>query len=795
VTNAMRSVFGFLICLPLAVRAQQAVEQRGLLNKYCVTCHSEKLKTGGLSLEKPDVANVVRDSPIWEKVILKLRSGMMPPPNLPRPDKSSADTLVRYLESSLDRAAAQAPNPGRPATFHRLNRIEYQNSVRDLLGLEIDAGELLPPDDAGFGFDNMAGLRMSPALMERYIVAARKISRLAVGGVNVAPAEEEIRVPSNLRQDEHLDGLPFGTRGGTKFTFMFPLDAEYTIRVKTTGGRFPDRHELEISLDGERVGYFPLLPPPPRQAKGSAQAKGQPTAASPKPSDPDADADSDKGKGYQARILVKAGPHEIIAAFLQRTEAWTETNRKTQLRPSYHAGGLQWEPYVGSVVIGGPFKPTGPGDTPSRRRIFCCAPGCSLTEGACARQILSQLLRRAYRRPATPEDLQLLMRFYDEGRTNGSFESGIESAVRMILVSPSFLTRVERDPAGAAVGSNYRITDLELASRLSFFLWSSIPDDTLLDLAIAGKLSDRSVLEQQVKRMLADNRSDALVKNLTGQWLYMRNLAAVLPDEELFPNFDDNLRRAMQTETEMFFGSIVKEDRSVIDLLDANYTFLNERLARHYGIPGVAGSHFRRVSLEGTPRAGLLGQASILTVTSNAVRTSPVLRGKWILENLLGTPPPEPPPSVPALKENTDGAKPLSVRERLEEHRKSPACASCHRIMDPLGFALENFDAVGAFRSVGEGGSRIDASGQLVDGTAIEGAAGLRNALVNHHDDFVRTFAGKLLTYAIGRGLEGYDAPHVRKIAREAAQADYKFSSLVLGVVESVPFQMRRTAQ
>jgi mono/diheme cytochrome c family protein len=766
---------------------------RELLGQYCYSCHSEKLKAGGLALERLDPDHIGANAAVWEKVVRKLHSGMMPPPGLPQPPKAGRNSLVTALEGSLDKASAEAPNPGRVETFHRLNRTEYQNAVRDLLDLDIDAASLLPVDDVSHGFDNMAGLRISTVLMERYAAAARKISRLAVGDMSTTPAEEEFRVSSELRQDERFAEMPFGTRGGAIYHYTFPLDAEYAIQIKLSGAQTADRHELEVSIDGERVKLFEI------GARGNGRGSTPPSQAAPTAPAPRQQKDLDAGdevqpeKGYSVRIPVKAGPHDVMAVFLTKTEAVPETTRKLQLRPAHNAGGLQYEPYVASVIVGGPYKATGPGDTPSRRRIFSCHPGSSLSEGACAKQILTSLARRAYRRPPTPEDIQELLKFYDLGRSTGTFDSGIEMSLRMLLASPNFLVRIERDPAGAKPGTNYRIGSLELASRLSFFLWSSIPDDELLDQAMSGKLSDPDVQVREVRRMLADPRSEALVRNFTAQWLYLRNLESVLPDEELFSNFDDNLRDAFRSETEMFFGSIMRDDRSVVDLIGADYTFLNERLAKHYGIPNVYGSNFRRITLPPGVRGGLLGQGAILTVTSNALRTSPVSRGKWILENLLGSPPPEPPPNVPALKENTEGAKAMSVRERLEEHRRNPACASCHQIMDPLGFALENYDAVGTFRTRAEDGLPIDASGQLLDGTKISGASDLKKALLSHPADFAATFSEKMMTYALGRGVEYYDQPAIRAITREASQSNYKFSSLILGIVRSMPFQMRRT--
>ena len=763
-----------------------------MLDKYCIVCHNDQSKTGGLTLQNKDLTKAAADAEIWEKVLLKLRAGMMPPPGMPRPDQALKLSLIAFLESSLDRAAVGKPNPGRTETFHRLNRAEYQNAIRDLLNLDIDASQLLPPDDASFGFDNIGGLRMSPVLLERYTSASRKISALAIGDMSIAPAEQEFRISQELRQDERFNEMPFGTRGGTIIHYTFPLDGEYTIQVKPAGARPPELHQIELSIDGERLKLFQLGPASGRSPATSAQSSVPPASRQQRVLD-DMDTPEDATTNFVVRKSVKAGPHDVMAVFLEKTEAIPETTRKLQLRPAHNSGGTQWEPNIGSVIIGGPYKPTGPGDSPSRKQIFACHPSGTLSEGACAKQILSHLVRRAYRRPATEADVQFLMKYYDQGRTNGTFESGIEMALRMLLASPNFLVRIERDPAGAPPGTNYRLSDVEMASRLSFFLWSSIPDDELLDLAVQKKLSDPAILEQQVKRMLADPRSEALVKNFTAQWLYLRNLESVLPDAELFPNFDDNLRHAFQTETELFFDSILRENRSVVDLIRANYTFVNERLAKHYGISNVSGSQFRRVTLDDPSRGGILGQGSLLTVTSNAIRTSPVLRGKWILENLLGTPPPAPPVNVPPLKENSPGNAAQSVRERLEEHRQNAACASCHKIMDPLGLALENFDAIGAYRSVSEANTPIDASGELLDGTHINGVADLKAAILRSPGDFVSTFTEKLFTYALGRGVEYYDAPAIRKIVRDAAPSDYSFTSVVMGIVKSAPFQMRRT--
>jgi hypothetical protein len=763
---------------------------RVLLDRYCVTCHNQKLKTAGIVLDAMDVANVSAGAEVWEKVVRKLHAGLMPPAGRPRPDKPAYDGFVSWLETELDRAAAARPNPGRTEPLHRLNRSEYQNAIRDLLALDVDVSSLLPSDDASYGFDNIAGvLKMSPTLMERYLSAARKISRLAVGTPTLIPNVDTFRVQEDLPQDDRLDGLPFGTRGGALIRYRFPMDAEYVIQVRLSrlglsGGAtedipgFAETHQLEVSVDGRRVQLFTL--PGETPAAGKRQDAYQ------------------QGRQYldadwKIRLPMKAGSREITAAFLKKSSALNETVRLPFLRPYAGAGGdLRYQPYLSSVTISGPFETSGTGDTPSRR-LFVCGPASGSDGVGCAKTILSTLARRAYRRPVTDEDLQVLLTFYNDGRIEGGFDAGIQMALQRLLASPSFLFRVERDPVNAAPDTVNRISDVELASRLSFFLWSSIPDDELLGLATHGKLSDPAVLEGQVRRMVADARSQALARNFAGQWLFLRNVPALFPDLDSFPDFDESLRQAFQHETELFFDSILREDRSVLDLLTADYTFVNERLARHYGIPNVKGSRFRRVKLIDDNRRGLLGQGSILALTAYPNRTSPVLRGKWVLENLLGTPPPPPPPNVPSLKDTNAAGEVLPMRERMAQHRSSPVCASCHSMMDPPGFSLEQFDAVGRGRTVDELFTQIDASGGLPDGTTFQGPAGLREALLSRPDRFVATLTEKLLVYALGRGLEYYDQPAVRKIAREAAGNNYRFSSVIMGVINSVPFQMRRS--
>ena len=734
-------------------------------------------------LDKMDISHVSEHPEVWEKVVRKLRAGMMPPAGARRPDRAAITTFASNLETDLDHLVQAKPNPGAPA-LHRLNRNEYANAIRDLLALEIDATALLPADDSSAGFDNNAdALGVSPALMERYLAAASKISRLAIGDATVAPSEKTYPVANDLTQNYHVEGLPFGTRGGILIKHNFPVDGEYTFAVELSrggGGVFAGAgsvkgEQLEVSLNAARVKLFDL--------QGGGPAPDDDSAALP---------------GLQVRTPVKAGSQAVGVTFIAKNYAPVEDTLQPYQRSMFPGAVWSVLPHVGSVTIKGPYKVSGVGDTASRRRIFACHPAREATELACAKEIVSTLARRAYRRPVTDQDLETLLGFYQSGRNKGVFDGGIEMALRRILASPEFVFRFEREPAGVKPGEPYRIGDVELASRLSFFLWSSIPDDELMKQASLGKLKDPGVLQQQVRRMLADPRSQGLVGNFAGQWLYLRNLQSIAPALEEFPDFDDNLRQAFRTETEMFFDSIVHEDRNVLDLLTANYTFVNERLARHYGIPNIYGSQFRRVTLSpDNPRRGLLGQGSILMATSLATRTSPVLRGKWILENILGAPPPEPPPDVPTLKENvkpTDQSVETvaapSVRQRMEEHRANQPCAGCHKMMDPIGFALENFDGVGQWRTQ-DGRAPVDASGQLVDGTKVNGPAQLREALTGYSEQFFRTVTEKILTYAIGRGVEYYDMPAIRAVVRDAARDNDRFSALILGVVKSPPFQMR----
>ncbi len=767
--------------------AKAGAGQRALLDRYCVACHNDRLRTGGLTLASGavDVTDVAAHAEVWEKVVRKLRAGAMPPRPRPRPEPAAYAEFRSWLEGELDDAAAAEPNPGRTETFHRLSRTEYRNAVRDLLALDVDVGELLPADDTSYGFDNIAGvLGVSPTLMERYLSAARKISRLAVASPVPSPTAETFRIASDLGQDRRMEGLPFGTRGGMVVDYNFPEDAEYVFEILPDGPLRIEPHDLEVTIDGERIALLTV-------------------GKRPDPDDPRG-LYTPQIEALEVRTPVTAGPHAIGVAFLRKTSAEPEGIRKLYLRPftgEGSGGDSRYQPYVESVTIAGPYESSGARPvegTPSRERIFTCRPATgdasAADEAACAREILATVARRAYRRPVGDDDVARLLTFYDRGRAAGSFDNGIEMALRRLLVSPEFLFRVERDPEGIAPGASYRLSDLELASRLSFFLWSSIPDDALLAAAERGELGDPEAFEAQVERMLADPRSEALVGNFAGQWLTLRNAAAVRPDEDEFPDFGEGLRQAFRRETELLFDSVLRERRSTLDLLAADYTFVNERLAQHYGIPNVRGSHFRRVVLDDADaaRGGLLGHGSILTVTSYANRTSPVNRGKWVLENILGTPPPPPPPDVPEL-ETAEGAEPLSMREAMEQHRANPVCASCHRLMDPLGLSLEPFDAIGRWRDREAGGAAIDASGELPDGTPFDGPSGLRAALLRHPDRFVTTVTEKLMTYALGRGVEHYDAPAIRAIVRDAARDDYRLSALVKGVARSTPFQMRRS--
>jgi Protein of unknown function (DUF1592)/Protein of unknown function (DUF1588)/Protein of unknown function (DUF1587)/Protein of unknown function (DUF1585)/Protein of unknown function (DUF1595) len=761
-------------------------QQKAVVVKYCGGCHNERVKSGDLILNTLDFTDVPAHAEPLEKVIRKLGTGSMPPQGMPRPDKPAHDALIAFLSGALDRAALAHPDPGR-ALLRRLNRTEYANAIHDLLDLSVNVATLLPVDNSSYGFDNIADvLGVSPVLMERYLTAARRISAVAVGDVaEINATDETYRTRPDLSQDQHIEGLPLGTRGGLAVTHTFPLDADYIFRVRpmlTTvtnvrGLEYP--HDLVILVDGNEV------------QRATMGGKDEITRSF-------ENATAVVEKIYERMtftIPVKAGPHEIGVTFVQRTAALQPATLQPYKRTTWDLVDYTGVPHVESVIVSGPFRPTGPGDTPSRRRIFVCRPANEADEGGCATKILSTLARRAYRRPLTDADVKTLVTFYTAGRQKGSFDAGIELGVRRILASPDFVFRIERDPAALAPGTVSRVSDVELASRLSFFLWSSAPDEPLLRLAAQGRLSNPLVLDRQIQRMLADPRSRALTDNFAGQWLYLRNLRSFQPDALEFPDFDQTLRDAMLREMQMFFDSVIHENRNVMDLLTADDTFVNERLAQHYGIPNVYGSQFRRITLtrDEDERRGLLGKGAIEAVTSLATRTSPVVRGKWILENIVGTPPP-PPPNVPALEENEPGKKPRSMRERLEAHRKNPPCANCHRIMDPIGFAMEPFNAVGAFRTT-DSGSPIDGSGQLANGAKVDGPASLRNALASDPAVFVTTMTEKLMVYALGRGLVAHDMPAVRAIVRDAGRNNYRFRSIVMGIVKSTPFQMRMKAE
>ncbi len=796
---------------PTRSATSSAAPQRALLDRYCVTCHNERLKTGGLALDVVDVADVGSAPEVWEQVVQKLRGGMMPPAGRPRPDQQSYNDLRSWLETALDRVATTRPEPGRVPT-HRLNRAEYANAIRDLLALDIDVTSLLPTDDSGHGFDNLAGtLSLSPVLLERYMSAARRISRLAVGDPTIGPGftSKTYVVPITMTQNDRMsEELPFGSRAGIAVRHRFPLDGEYVIRIRLKRSVYEyivnldETHKLDLRLDGQRIARFSVgggggSKPAPVSFSGTFVAAGNAAYPSQEWDDYRTGADAD----LVVRLSAAAGTRVVGVSFVGK-----EWEHEGVLQPPLREYGATVTettdtssrpegPGIESVAVDGPYAVTGSGETASRQRIFVCRTpgGADRDESRCARTILSTLVRRAYRRPATDADIRTLFPFYGSGRASRGFEAGIQAALERILIDPEFLFRIERDPADVAPGGSYEISDLELASRLSFFLWSSIPDDELRNVATRGQLSDPGVLERQVRRMLDDARATALVDNFAGQWLSLRSVEGLAPDPNLFPGFDENLREALRRETELFVESQLREDRSVVELLGADYTYLNERLARHYGVPNVRGSRFRRVTLDDDRRHGLLGHGSILAVTSYGNRTSPVLRAKWLLENVLGTPPSPPPPDVPALPDAGDADDPRTVRERLAMHRRSSACAVCHAPMDPLGFALENFDAIGGWRTT-DAGLPIDASAVLADGsTTFNGPSELREVLIGRSGQFVETVTEKLLIYALGRGLEHYDRPVIRTIVRDAEAQDYRWSALIFGIVDSTPFRMRRS--
>jgi mono/diheme cytochrome c family protein len=787
-----------------AASATAATPARELVGTYCVTCHNERIKTANLALDMADTEQVFNSAETWEKVVVKLRSRSMPPPGVRRPDNATYDRVATWLESELDRAAAAHVNPGRSAELHRLNRTEYANAVRDLFGVEIDPKAMLPPDEQAYGFDtNADALSMQPALLDRYLAAAAKIARLAVGDPTIPAGFERytaLKDNSNestwLWQNERLgEEFPLGSRGGIVARHYFPVDGEYVFKIRldrTDTGLIRGlqaRNDIEIRIDGARVGQLAVggtpdftAGNPNANANGNYANSGSPLATA-----------DDR---LEVRAPVKAGMRQVIATIFKADNVEVEGLGLSSI-PVWsreHTNKSENALVISSLLVGGPYDGRVSPDSPGRRRLFVCQPAGGRDETACATKILSTLARRAYRRSLTSDDIQTLVGFYRVARGQGDFDAGIRSAIERVLVSPDFLFRIEADPDGAAPGTPYALSDVELASRLSFFLWSSIPDDELLDTAIHGKLHEPAVLDRQVRRMLGDQRArTSLVQNFFEEWLQTRNVWLITPDlNQKFPWFDDNLRVAFVREMELFLDAQMKEDRSIVDLLTSDQTFLNEQLARHYGISGVYGSHFRPVTLTDENRFGLLGKAGVLSVTSYSTRTAPTIRGKWLLENFFAAPPPAPPPNVPALEVSNKDNKAHSVREMLETHRKNPVCASCHARMDPLGLSLENFDALGQWRTT-DAGVPINASGVLLDGTKVDGPAALRRALVAQKEQFVRTVTGKLLTYAIGRGLEYYDAPAIRGIVRTAAADDYRWSSTILALVKSAPFRMRRT--
>jgi hypothetical protein len=791
VCGAVIVTAGYPPARPSAQTGSSTEALRPVLDRYCITCHNQRLKTAGLVLEGIDLARVGREADTWEKVARKLRTHEMPPPGLPRPDHDTSDRAASALEAALDAAAAEHPNPGR-VIVHRLNRTEYVNAVRDLLALDIDGRSLLSADEPDQqGFDNVAGvLSVSPRLLENYLSAASVVSRLAVGDRSLGTAENTFKIPTALVQEDRTsDDLPFGSRGGISIPYQFPLDGEYRIKVLLRRQLYlyligmGEPHQIDIRLDGTLLKRFTI--------GGEGKGRTAPESfAGNTQGDPEWEVYMHTADdGLTVSVPVTAGPHDVGVSFVRRHREPEGILQPPQRGFARTTNELYFgNPAVDIVSIAGPYSPRPVEDTPSRRAMFVCRPRAANGDEQCARTILARLARRAYRRPVTDQDLQTLLGFYRAGQAEEGFEAGIQRGLRRILASPSFLFRIEREPSNAAPGSAYRLDDIDLASRLSFFLWSSIPDEELLAAATRGTLSTPAGLEQHVRRMLADRRSQALVDNFVSQWLTLNKLAGVVPDVDAYPEFDENLRDAFRQETRLFVGAQLREDRGVGELLTANYTYVNERLARHYQIPNVYGSHFRRVTFADGKRGGLLGQGSILTVTSYPNRTSPVLRGRWLLDNILGAPPPPPPPDVPALQESADG-RPRSIREQMEMHRKNPSCAVCHVRMDPLGFSLENFDALGKWRTSIDA-MPIDASASLPDGTRFDGIAGLRDLLARHQEDFARTFTQKLLGYALGRSVEAADFPAIRQITRNAASGGYRWSSLIMGIVSSTPFTM-----
>ena len=788
----MRRILPVSVLL-LAAPALFAQSPTATINRYCLTCHSAQTKAGGLSLANLSPDNVAPNPETWEKVARKMRVRYMPPAGTPHPDEATYNSTIAALETALNKTSSLKPDPGRTDTFRRLTRTEYRNAVRDLFLIDLDVSSLLPKDESSHGFDNITVGELSPSLLERYLSAATRISRLAVGDAPRTPTGDILVTPADLTQENPFGDFPKGTRGGAVFHYNFPVDGEYLIQLRLTRDRneriegLTEKHQVELMMDGERLQLFTISQPA-------------------KPADHET-----ADRELALRIPIKAGPHNLAATFLKKSDALAETERQPYQARFNMDRHPRIQPAIYSIGVTGPFTRTSPGDSPSRKRIFTCHPAAPAENEACAKRILLEQTRRAWRRPVTEADIQPLLRFYREGAsapttatalpnrdregaaTPTSFDNGIEMALRALLTSPNFLFRIERDPAGLAPKTPYNLSDIDLAARLSFFLWSSIPDDQLLAAAEQKRLHTPAELEAQTRRMLADPKARALITNFAGQWLYLRNLEAFTPDVRAYTDFDDNLRQALRQETELFVESIFKADRNVAELLTARYTFLNERLAKHYGIPNVYGAQFRRVDFPAdSPRGGLLGQGSILSVTSYGNRTSPVLRGKWILANLLGTPPPPPPPNVPPLKDTANAPKPLSMRERMAEHRKNPACSGCHKLMDPAGLALENFDAIGRWRAT-DHGATIDATGGLPGSADFQGINGLRTAMAGRPELFVTTLTEKLMTYALGRGVETSDAPTVRAIVDKSRLNNFRFSSLILGIVQSTPFDMRRT--
>lgn len=783
--------------IPAHQQPSRTAAHRELLDEYCVTCHDDDKRTAGLSFERIDLNDVGTHAELWERVTAKLRSGTMPPAGKERPDEPSARAFVQFLESEIDRAAASKPDPGRTVA-HRLTRAEYANAIRDILDFDFDATPLLPPDNVGYGFDSIGEvLSVSPLLMERYMFAAERIARLAIGTAGIQPGSERYVLSTKLMQRDRMsEDLPFGSQGGVAVRHVFPADGQYSIKLtlqKNADGfirglRTP--HQIDVRVDGARAALL-TVGGESRGRSGPIFTDNQNPEYAGDPAQVEYEFTADEA--LVAKFKAKAGSHLVgVAVVEQLTKPVGFQMPQLVLHDIEHYKG--GAPQLETVTIAGPYDPNGVSDTPSRRRIFTCRPASIRDEQPCATKILGTLARRAYRRPVVESEIQELLGVYAAGRREATFENGIATAVRAILAGPDFLFRIEQDPQASPVGVPYRISDIELATRLSFFLWSSVPDDELLRAAERGTLKDPHVLEQQVRRMLADRRSRALVDNFAGQWLMLRDLAAAEPDREEFPDFDHELRDAFRQETELFVESSLREDQSVIGLLNADYSYVNERLAHHYGIPDVFGSRFRRVSLPDDTRRGLLGQGSFLTVTSYANRTSPVLRGKWILERLLDISPPPPPPDVPALQEKSAEGKKLTMRGALEHHRTNAVCASCHKLMDPFGFALENFDAVGRYRTIEAGtNTPVDPSGVLYDGAKFQTLPQFRAWLLQHPERFVHTFTKNLLTYATSRPLEYQDMPALRRIIRDSASKEHRWSSLILGVVNSAPFRMRRS--